>query len=119
MSEPKPSVFSDNSAAALAYITVFPAIAFLLLVPYKRSPFVRFHAWQCIFLNFFVLIVYYALGFVLSYCGVSGLFLAVHITWIVVLFWVLVWVFCAISAMNGKRIKLPILGALAERQTNG
>jgi uncharacterized membrane protein len=119
MSEPKQSGFSDNAAGAIAYITFLPAVAFLILVPYKKSPFVRFHAWQCIFLNFFVLIVYYALGFVLSYCGMSGFFLAVHIAWIVVLFWVLVWAFCAVSALNGKRTKLPILGALAERQTNG
>jgi len=116
MSEPKSSTFPDNSAGAIAYITVVPAIAFLILVPYKKSPFVRFHAWQSIFLNFFTLVISYALIFVLSYFGVSGLILAAPIIWLIVLFWALIWVFCAVCAMSGKRIKLPIIGALAERQ---
>src|ERR1035441_1054380 len=77
MSEPKSSVFSDNAAGAIAYITFLPAVAFLILVPYKKSPFVRFHAWQSVYLNFLLLVVSYALGFVLSYCGISGLFFAV------------------------------------------
>jgi uncharacterized membrane protein len=38
---------------------------------------------------------------------------------LIALFWVLVWAFCAIKALNGKRFKLPIFGALAERQANG
>jgi hypothetical protein len=33
MSESKQDGFSDNAAGAIAYITVFPAIAFLVLVP--------------------------------------------------------------------------------------
>jgi uncharacterized membrane protein len=119
MSEPKSSAFSDNAAGAIAYITFLPAVAFLILVPYKKSPFVRFHAWQSIYLNFLALIVSYALDFVLSYCGVSGLYLAVPTIWLIAFFWVLVWAFCAIKALNGKRFKLPILGALAERQANG
>lgn len=119
MSEPKSPTFPDNSAGAIAYITVVPAIAFLILVPYKKSPFVRFHAWQSIFLNFFAFVISYALIFVLSYFGVSGLILTVPIIWLIVLFWVLVWVFCALSALGGKRVKLPIIGALAERQAAG
>ena len=41
---------SDNAAGAIAYITIIPAIVFLLVEPYNKKPFVRFHAWQCIFL---------------------------------------------------------------------
>ena len=119
MSEPKSSTFSDNSAGAIAYITFLPAVAFLVLVPYKKSPFVRFHAWQSVYLNFLLLVVSYALDFVLSYCGKSELFYAVPTILLIALFWLLVWAFCAIKALNGKRFKLPILGALAERQANG
>ena len=119
MSEPKSSVFSDNAAGAIAYITFLPAVAFLILVPYKKSPFVRFHAWQSIFLNFLTLIVSYALSYVLGWCGAPGVFLAIPTTWLIAIFWLLVWAFCAVSALNGKRIKLPILGALAELQANG
>ena len=119
MSEPKQSTFSDNAAGAIAYITFLPAVAFLVLVPYKKSPFVRFHAWQSVYLNFLLLVVSYALDFVLSYCGKSGLFFAVPTILLIALFWVLVWAFCAIKALNGKWFKLPIFGALAERQANG
>jgi uncharacterized membrane protein len=119
MSEPKSSVFSDNSAGAIAYITFLPAVAFLILVPYNKSPFVRFHAWQSVYLNFVTLILSYVLGFVLSWCGAPGVFMAVPTTWLIGIFWLLVWAFCAVSALNGKRSKLPIIGALAERQANG
>jgi len=71
MSEPKLSTFPDKSAGAIAYITVVPAIAFLILVPTRRA-LCPLHAWQSIFLNFFALVISYALIFVLSYFGVSG-----------------------------------------------
>jgi uncharacterized membrane protein len=119
MSEPKQSGLSDNAVGAIAYITFLPAVAFLILVPYKKSPYVRFHAWQSVYLNFLTLVVSYALGYVLQWCGAPGVFLAVPITWLIAIFWLLVWAFCAVSALNGKRFKLPILGALAERQANG
>jgi uncharacterized membrane protein len=119
MSEPKQNAFSDNAAGALAYITVFPAIAFLILAPYKKSLYVRFHAWQSIFLNLLALVVSYALSYLLTLFQAPRLFLAVSFIWLIVLFWVLVWAICALKALNGKLFKLPILGTLAERQTNG
>jgi uncharacterized membrane protein len=119
MSEPKQSGISDNAAGAIAYITFLPAVAFLILVPYKKSPFVRFHAWQSVYLNFVTLVLSYVLSYVLQWYGAPGLFLAIPTTWLIALFWVLVWAFCAIKALNGKRFKLPIIGALAERQANG
>ena len=45
------SGLSDNAAGAIAYITIIPAIIFLLVEPYNKSSFVRFHAWQSIFLG--------------------------------------------------------------------
>ena len=35
---------SDSAAGALAYFTFIPAIIFLIVEPYSRNPFVRFHA---------------------------------------------------------------------------
>jgi uncharacterized membrane protein len=119
MSESTKPGISDNTAGAIAYITVFPAIAFLILVPYKRSAFVRFHAWQCIYLNFVALILSYAMSYVLAWCGVTAQSLFVLCGWVIGLFWVLIWLFCTMSAMSGKRVKLPLIGTLAERQANG
>src|SRR6185437_2632978 len=39
---------SDTAAGALAYITIIPAIIFLVVAPYNTKPFVRFHAFQSI-----------------------------------------------------------------------
>ena len=39
---------SDTAAGALAYVTIIPAIIFLVLAPYNTKPFIRFHAFQCI-----------------------------------------------------------------------
>ncbi len=70
MSEPNQAGLSDNSVGAIAYITFVPAIIFLILPPYNSSPFVRFHAWQSIFLNVAAIVVSVALSIVL---GLSSL----------------------------------------------
>jgi len=61
---PALSGLTDNVAATLAYITLIPAILFLMLEPYNRRPFVRFHAWQCIFLCVASMVIHFGLGIV-------------------------------------------------------
>ena len=39
---------TDNMAGMLAYITIIPAIIFLVMEPYNKNRFIRFHAWQCL-----------------------------------------------------------------------
>src|SRR5215471_18087516 len=39
---------ADNVASGLAYITIIPAIVFLLVEPYKSNKNVKFHAFQCL-----------------------------------------------------------------------
>ena len=56
---------SDNVAGMLAYVTIIPAIVFLLVAPYNRSKFIRFHSFQCIF----VTVAWIALGIALSILG--------------------------------------------------
>ena len=52
MTDTPQSGLTDNAAGAIAYITFIPAIIFLAIPPYNTSPFVRFHAWQSIFLEY-------------------------------------------------------------------
>ena len=92
---------SDNQAGALAYITVLPAIVFLILEPYSKRPFVRQSALQCIalalsitVLSFFLIIP--VLGWIL-----------VPIADLVVL---VLWVMCAVNAYQGRIYKLPLVG---------
>lgn len=121
MTDPNPSAvstpgLSDNAAGGLAYVTIIPAIVFLALAPYNRSPFVRFHAWQSIFLTIACLAIDVAL-IVLGHLPVLGL--ATLFIWpLVGLGFLAVWIIVLIKAFGGSYFKLPILGDLAEKQAN-
>src|SRR5205085_9536160 len=42
------SGLSDTVASGLAYITIIPAILFLIIEPYNRNKTIKFHALQCL-----------------------------------------------------------------------
>ncbi len=105
---------ADNVAGMLAYITIIPAIIFLVMEPYNRSRFVRFHAWQCLFFAgvwFAISIGLMILGFV----PLLGLLtLPLHL--LLLLGVLAVWVLLLIKANAGQMYKLPFIGDLAEKQ---
>jgi uncharacterized membrane protein len=116
MPETKSSGFADNTIAALAYVTFIPAVAFLILKPYNRSPYIRFHAWQSIFLSCVLYIFVTGLNWTTSFVLTLGVFpylVAARIIWII---WGLLWLLCAVRALNGHLFKLPLIGKLAEKQ---
>ena len=104
------SGLSDNAAGAIAYITIIPAIIFLIVEPYNKNSFVRFHSWQSIFLG----IAAFAILIVLSVIPVVG--------WIIIPFFLIgfliVWIMCLVKASKGERWKLPLIGDFAEKQAN-
>ena len=106
---------SDNAAGAISYFTFIPAVVFLLMRPYKDSPCVRFHAWQSILLC----VVAFAVDIVLGVIALLTLFLGTttlaYGIRLLALFWLVLWVACVIQAMKGKRLKLPLIGAIAEK----
>jgi uncharacterized membrane protein len=116
MSQPNQPGIHDNAASAIAYITFVPAIVFLVLPPYCKSSFVRFHAWQSIFLTIVAIVVSFALSIILPFSLIFAGFLFVAFTWFVWIAWIVLWVICGIEAMNGKRFKLPIIGEIAEKR---
>ena len=108
-------------ASALAYFTIIPAIIFLLVEPYKRDRFLRFHSFQCIgfwlaalvigavvrtaaFLLFFVPILGYLVVLLLSMLTSLGLFV--------------IWVVLIVKALQGEMFKLPVVGDLAEQHAS-
>ena len=98
---------TDNSAGALAYVTIIPAIIFLLVEPYNKNSYVKFHAWQSIFLGIAAFALSFIniipiLGQIIFLLGMLLLFVA----WIIVL----------LKALKGERFKLPFIGNLAEKQ---
>jgi uncharacterized membrane protein len=115
--EASQSGLSENAASGLAYITIIPAIVFLIVDPYNRNPVVRFHSWQSIFFAIAWVIVDVALIVLgrMPGLGLVTLFLSPLIGLVVFIVWLIV----LLNAFNGKRFKLPIIGDLAEKQANG
>jgi len=106
-SQPAQSGLSDNAAGALAYVTIIPAIIFLIVEPYNKNPYIRFHSWQSIFLGIAAFAISFIniipiLGQIIFLLGMLVLFVA----WLIVL----------LKALKGERYKLPFIGNLAEKQ---
>jgi len=114
LANPASGELRDNIAGMLAYITVAPAIVFLLLEPYKHRPFVRFHAFQSVFLTGAAIVACIALMMLgmLPFFGVLVLLLG-PLLWFLTLLVALV---CLLKAYQGQIWKLPVLGDLAEKQ---
>ena len=100
---------TDNVAGLLAYLFV-PAIIFLVIEPYNRSRFIRFHSFQCIF-TVIALMIIHAVLWVIPFVGwmLSGLISLLTIALVIILM---------IQAYNGKMWKLPVIGDIAEKQAN-
>ncbi len=108
---------ADNVAGMLAYITIIPAIIFLVMEPYNKKPFVRFHAFQSIFFG----VAWVVLAIALSIIGAIPV-----LGWATLLLWpligigfLIVWIILLIKANGGQMWKLPVIGDLAEKQANG
>ena len=105
---------SDNVAGALAYLTIIPAIVFLVIEPFNKKPFVRFHAFQSIF----YFIAWIAVDICLSIVGHIPFF-----GWAVLFLWPLVSLILfvillvlALKAYQGQMFKLPVIGDIAAQQ---
>src|SRR5207253_241970 len=101
------SGLSENAACGLAYITIIPAIIFLVMAPYNQNPKIKFHCFQelglavCWLVAWFLVVIPF-LGWVLS--PLIGLTLFVC------------WIICVIKAFNGGMFKLPLIGDFAAKQ---
>lgn len=98
---------TDNVAAALAYIPIV-GLLFLLLEPYNKNRFIRFHSVQSLFyfVAWCILMASFGwiplLGFVIDVLLFTG-FLGL-------------WIVLALKAYQGQKFKLPVIGDIAEQQ---
>ncbi|MGA3196356.1 MAG: DUF4870 domain-containing protein [Terriglobales bacterium] len=104
----------DNVAGALAYVTIIPAIVFLVVEPYNRKRFVRFHSFQCIFFAIAWTVFWFALS-IIAHIPFFG--------WATLLLWplfslagLIIWLILVLKAFQGQMFKLPIIGDMAEKQ---
>lgn len=107
---------SDNTIGAIAYFTPIMPFFFLAIRRYNKRPYVRFHAWQSLLFNVFAISLGYILIHVLPFFTFLGLRVLVVLAVIPALTAFLLWLWCVISALHGKRLKLPILGNWADEQ---
>jgi len=108
----------DNVAAALAYITFIPAVIFLLLKPYQKNHFVRFHCWQSIFMAGAAVVLGVALRIVfllLAFIPTVGYLLGSILVLVTSLGWTILWLVAVIKALQGEFFRLPIVGHFAEK----
>jgi uncharacterized membrane protein len=109
---------SSNVIGALAYLAGFiTGIVFLLIAPYNKDPFIRFHAFQSIFLSIAYFLVSVVLGIVFGMSfivsmGLVSTLLSLILT-LVRLVFLLVWLFMMYKAYNNERFELPIIGPMA------
>jgi uncharacterized membrane protein len=103
---------SQNAASALCYLLGFiTGIIFLVLAPYNQDRTIKFHAWQSIFLNVAFIILTIILPAVGHLAGIALLS-------IIDLAGIILWVYLLYSVYNGKQVRLPFIGDLAQKQAN-
>jgi uncharacterized membrane protein len=118
---PASAGMQDNVAGALAYVFgLITGILFLVLEPYSHNRAIRFHAFQSIFLNIAVVVVYIVLmilsavlGTVVPVVGMMLMGLVMLVLWLGVL---VLWLLMIIKTYSGSKIVLPVIGPMAEKQ---
>jgi uncharacterized membrane protein len=120
-SAPTTTVFvppKDRFTAALAYITFIPAVILVLIEPFKRNRFVRFHAFQSIFLAVAAIlaaVAMRALYALLALIPVLGYLLAWLAMAVAILGCAILWLVLLVKALQGETFRLPWIGSLAEK----
>lgn len=109
---------AENVACALCYaLGLITGVLFLVLEPYNKNRNIRFHAFQSIFFTVAWIVFRIALSIVFAAIwSVGGLFMASSISLLISLCGVLIWLYLLISAYQGKKVMLPIIGPIAEKQ---
>ncbi len=127
------SGLEPNIAAALSYIFIVGVIFYLME---KENGFIRFHAMQSILFgiaNTVIMMVLVVIGVILTFAfGIGGAMVGggagTLVSLLIWLIWLLFWligialfgtlIFAAVKAYQGAKLKLPIIGNMAERIAN-
>lgn len=111
-----PQGMSDNVAGMLAYVTIIPAIVFLVAAPYNRNRFIRFHSFQCLFFAAALIALHIALSILTFVPFLAIITFPLHM--LVSLGAFILWIVLLLKANQGQMYKLPVIGDLAEQQAN-
>jgi uncharacterized membrane protein len=111
----------DSFLGAVAYVGILPAIVLLAMPALKEHRFVRFHAWQSLFLaagTLVVGIVAKLLFMVLSLFPYLGFLLAWLLAGLVALAVFFLWIAIVTKAALGEAYLLPFIGERAAGLAN-
>ena len=97
----------SNIAAALAYLWLV-AILWLVLEPYNKDRFIRFHSFQALAFG----IVWFVLNMVLSFIPFIGWLLLLPLG----LLGLILWLVCLFKAFSKQWFKITIIGDWAMQQ---
>ena len=114
----KLGMLRENLLSAFAYVTFLPALAFLLLDPFRKSSFVRYHSVQCLLfwlVSMVATVLVRLFVLLLRFIPVVGPLLAWLVVMIAALAALLIWIVLLVKAFQGERFRLPVIGDLAER----
>ena len=107
---PASRAIEDNVASALCYLLLgVTGVLLLFLEPYSRNRRVRFHAFQAIFVNLAIIVLWMAISLL-------GKSLALLISPLFLLACLVLWLVLIWTAWQNERIVLPLIGPMAEKQ---
>jgi uncharacterized membrane protein len=114
--QPAPAAtgMTDNAASALCYVLgLVTGILFLVLAPYNQNKTIRFHAFQSIFLHVACIVVWMVFHIVF---GALNLYSLLFLSPLIGLAFFVLWIYMIISAYQGKKVVLPVIGPIAQGQ---
>ncbi len=112
---------ADNVAGLLVYLIGILAIVFLLIEPFNKNKFVRFHCFQCLFFWAAVIICGFVLGILgvilafIPYVGAIVGLLSIPLMMILYLGVFVIWILLMVKAFQNQKWKLPVIGNFAEK----
>ena len=104
----------ERAVAAIGYLPLIPAVVILFLPTYRRHLFVRFHAWQSIFI-WVVFFILTGSALLLSNVAAASLMAFLLLGILVTLAMLFLWIVLSLKASQGERFELPLVGELAAR----
>ena len=112
---------TNNVAGCLCYLVGWvTGLIFLLIDPYKNDKFVRFHAFQSIFISISAVAIWIGMFFVSMILGFItrglSIFLMGPLMLIIWLGFLVMVIVTMIKAYGNQEFKLPLIGELASKQ---
>lgn len=109
----------SNVAAALAYVTIIPAIVFLVVEPYNKDKFVRFHSFQSIFFGAAWIVLWFGafiVSLIIGHIPIIGWLIDLMMWLVISLGGFVLWILLVLKAYQNQKWMLPVIGGLAAQQ---